>query len=511
MTTMIRTIAIALLACSLGVVPAVFADEWSATYSYDDSGNVWKVVRPVPSNPSFTEQFTYYDTGSLKSGTAGPARTQDYTYDRFGNILSITTDGNAATRINFGVDPLTNRLTKSPGTTATYDEAGRMTSRLGRTYHYDLMDTVTSTGAASDPDAVYLYSATDERIATVHPGATPTYEWTLRDAGGAVLRRATQTGSAWSWKEDYVYRGGQLLAAEVPSPEKTLHYHLDHLGTPRLITGNGGVKVSEHTYYPFGLEATDPAQDTDPRRFTGHERDYYTPPSTSSSDYIDYMHARYYATAWGRFLSVDPVLGDAHRPQSWNRYAYVSNSPSAYVDPKGLCEQKLGDDPCSDMTITVTARDPWRDMQESASFGAWYLNGMQLPDGMRIDRQATLQYQAAHGDEFAMMQLGQTPPGLQEQDTPYFIFAGGIIGLARGLARAAVRTEATNLAEQLTLEEAKAGAGRRIMEGRIDDLRYPEQIWAKMEHVHVNPEGVKIVIHYWKNLVTGVMEGFKFK
>jgi|GEM_PF-7011770 len=178
-----------------------------------------------------------------------------------------------------------------------------------------------------------------------------------------------------------------------------------------------------------------------------------------------------------------------------------------YVDPKGFCEQKPNEPPCSDMTITVVARDPSRDMQEFASFAAWYRNGMQLLDGMRVDREATLRYQAARGDEFAMMQLGQTPPGLEEDDLPYFIMAGGITALGRTLAR----TEAANLAEQLTLEEAKAGAGRRIMQGSIRDPRYREQIWAKMQHVHINPDGTRIVIHYWKNLLTGAMEGFKFK
>ena len=37
----------------------------------------------------------------------------------------------------------------------------------------------------------------------------------------------------------------------------------------------------------------------------------------------------------GRFLSVDPVLGEAATPQAWNRYAYVRNRPLNYTDPTG--------------------------------------------------------------------------------------------------------------------------------------------------------------------------------
>jgi hypothetical protein len=49
------------------------------------------------------------------------------------------------------------------------------------------------------------------------------------------------------------------------------------------------------------------------------------------------MHARYYASSAGRFLSVDPVLGDLHQPQTWNRYTYTSNNPLRYADPDGRC------------------------------------------------------------------------------------------------------------------------------------------------------------------------------
>lgn len=77
--------------------------------------------------------------------------------------------------------------------------------------------------------------------------------------------------------------------------------------------------------------------------------------------------------------------------------------------------------------------------------------------------------------------------------------------------RAVARSEAGNLAEQLALGEAREGAGTRIMQGAIMDPRYPEDVWAKMQHVHRNPDGTNIVIHYWENLESGVREGFKFK
>ena len=76
----------------------------------------------------------------------------------------------------------------------------------------------------------------------------------------------------------------------------------------------------------------------------------------------------------------------------------------------------------------------------------------------------------------------------------------------------AIKGVATNLAEQLALEAAQSGAGQRIMQGLVNDARYPESVWAKMQYVQTSlTTGENIVIHYWQNLVTGVREGFKFK
>jgi hypothetical protein len=88
-------------------------------------------------------------------------------------------------------------------------------------------------------------------------------------------------------------------------------------------------------------------------------------------------------------------------------------------------------------------------------------------------------------------------------------------GLAKQASECVLKTTArtvpANLAEQLALKEAKAGAGKRVMEELISDPNYPKELWAKMQHVHNNPDGTQIIIHYWKNVKTGISDGFKFK
>jgi RHS repeat-associated protein len=63
---------------------------------------------------------------------------------------------------------------------------------------------------------------------------------------------------------------------------------------------------------------------------------------------LDYAQARYYASAQGRFTSVDPIMASARAtaPQSWNRYSYVLNKPLNLIDPSGL-SARSSDGGCS--------------------------------------------------------------------------------------------------------------------------------------------------------------------
>jgi RHS repeat-associated protein len=138
------------------------------------------------------------------------------------------------------------------------------------------------------------------------------------------------------------------------------HYHLDHLGTPRLVTADNGLRISLHDYFPFGDESTPVSQEVaagydreDPLKFTGHERDYAWGMGAEDPHSIDDMHARYESPSLGRFLAVDPVDGAPGSPQSWNHYAYVGNNPLNFNDPSGMESSAItcNDDGCS---ITVT-------------------------------------------------------------------------------------------------------------------------------------------------------------
>ena len=334
---------------------------WSSgAYAYDSAGNITAIG---------TDTYSYDHLLRLNQAhVSGNAET--YTYDAFGNLISKTTTpavGSPLT-VDRATDLATNRISAE-----SYDAAGNDTGVAPESNTYDPVSMMVKSVNVYNVPTYYAYTADDERIAVLPcPGGSSCTDqfWTIsiRDLNGKVIRQyespyfAPGLGSYPSaWKEDYVYRDGVLLGAERPAEEGgERHLHVDHLGTPRLITGVGGQRISEHDYYPFGVEITSMRQEVaggfdreDPIKFTGHERDFLIGTESENANYNDYMHARYTVPQWGRFLSPDPTLGNLLRPGSWNRYAYVMNNPVRYADPSGL------------ETITVTARDPIHDSDET--------------------------------------------------------------------------------------------------------------------------------------------------
>ena len=267
------------------------------------------------------------------------------TYDAYGNMLSMATLVNGATTNSrtMGAVASTNRLCSgsmcSSGNLGLvdYDDAGNLRSINGRTYTFDSQNMMATLSDVKSEN--FVYTADDERI-WVYNGPTSSSRWFARGLDGKVLREYTTAGTAgaqtWSFSKDYVYRGGNIVSSVAPSGAIT-QFHLDHLGSTRLVTNASRTILEKTEYFPFGEESTTPGPET--KKFTGHERDY----NSASGFSLDYMHARYYSANLGRFLSVDPTWesADVKRPQSWNRYSYVLSNPVNATDPDGRNWVKL--------------------------------------------------------------------------------------------------------------------------------------------------------------------------
>lgn len=336
---MIR-IAMAVLATTL-VAPSLFAAarvakansatpaevvNWTAgvSYSYDHSGNITQIG---------ADRFAYDRVGRLVEAEINGV-TRTYQYDAFANRTGCShapgTPELSDCQFGIGIEPASNRIKN-----VEYDHAGNVETFAGHRYTYDHVNMPRRDDAARSRE--FVYTANDLRIAVYDVGSQ--WNWSLRDFGGKVVREFTSDPSfnQWTWKRDYVFRGSLMLASRqvANATPVTYHYHVDHLGSPRRVTDHNNRTVGFRDYYAFGPTIsgglTEPVAGS--LQYTGHERDQSS--TGEGPETLDYMLARYYSPVAARFLALDPKLGRASVPQSWNRYAYARNNPLRFLDPDG--------------------------------------------------------------------------------------------------------------------------------------------------------------------------------
>ena len=305
-------------------------------YSYGARANNGNVLSQRIRAGTFNQiqRYTYDALNRLKTAAesgSGSPWSQTYAYDRWGN-RRVT--AGAAHGSNQALTPQstadiaagTNRLSGTNGANAVgYDGAGNLTDDwAGRSFKYDGDNRLVAFDEpmGTDSDTTYVYDGDGRRVQKVVGGS-----------GGVATT--------------YVYNvGGQLVAefgGTAPDQPGTRYLTSDHLGSTRVVTAEDQSVLSRHDYLPFGEEIgaayggrssvtgyTASLADGPAQKFTGKERD--------SESGLDFFGARYYGGAFGRFVSVDPLLdsADPTNPQSWNRYTYTFNNPLKYVDPDGM-------------------------------------------------------------------------------------------------------------------------------------------------------------------------------
>ncbi len=125
---------------------------------------------------------------------------------------------------------------------------------------------------------------------------------------------------------------GESDAADAAPRRGSTYYHLyDQLGSTRLLTDASQTVTDTYHYYAFGEIRSSSGSTTNPFKFVGR-LGYYDDPSTD----FQYLRARYYAPAHGRFTAPDTVGGLLGvTPLAAPYYAYGDNSPLLWVDPSG--------------------------------------------------------------------------------------------------------------------------------------------------------------------------------
>ncbi|WP_437904014.1 RHS repeat-associated core domain-containing protein [Sorangium sp. So ce327] len=120
----------------------------------------------------------------------------------------------------------------------------------------------------------------------------------------------------------------------------TVYLHANALGTPEVLTDEGGEVIHRQATDAFGKgEAPVGGGSGVLTSFTGHQHDL-------ELGVVD-MRGRLYDASVGRFLTPDPIIQAPFYSQGLNAYSYVFNSPTNFIDPLGLQAQPAGSGGCS--------------------------------------------------------------------------------------------------------------------------------------------------------------------
>ena len=198
----------------------------------------------------------------------------------------------------------------------------------------------------------------------------------------------------------------------------------DHLNSPRVITDGRGAVVARHDYMAYGADITETlgklsgrttaqgytSADEVRKQYTGYERD--------DESGLDFAQARYYNSSHGRFTSVDPLTASAtiKNPQTFNRYAYVLNSPYKFTDSLGLI-------PVSDSAQTTAA--------DARIYYAGRCYGGGVPGSMSLipqQNQGTIPVNGSDGNETGKQAPQSMLSEAIERIVSVWVTGGGVTG-----------------------------------------------------------------------------------
>jgi RHS repeat-associated protein len=276
------------------------------------------VTDPFFSGGNQSCAYTHDDLSRIASANCGSVWSQTFSYDAFGNISKSGTVSFQPT-YNY----LTNRMTEIGSSTPTYDANGNATNDTAHTYAWD------ANGRPVTVDAVSLtYDALGRMAEQDKSGVYSQIVYTPLGSKFALMNAQTLTKA-------FVHLTGGSQAVYTSSG-LAYYRHSDWIGSSRFASTPARTMYSDGAYGPFG--ETYAESGTADLSFTGMNQD-------TVANLYDFP-AREYNDIHGRWPSPDPSGLRAVRiknPQSWNRYAYVQNSPLSFTDPLGLTRCMLGD------------------------------------------------------------------------------------------------------------------------------------------------------------------------
>jgi RHS repeat-associated protein len=294
----------------------------SFTYGLDKVGNRLQFTTSLGGVNSFGYDGLY----RLTSWTAPSAQPTSWTYDPVGNRTKMVSPAGTT---NYSYDVADELLTAGTSN-FTYDGNGnQLTKTVGSTtlsYGWDALNRLVSvTGGTITTQ--YKYAGDGNRVSQQIPAGTYAY---VNDPAGRVPVVINENGP--DGNIDYLYG---LSTISATSTAFQYYHQFDGLGSTANLTDSTGSLKANYSYDPWGklTVVLDPVS-KDKYKFTGEAQD--------PNDSLEFLRARYYDVALGRFISKDPVSGMLQTPWTRHAYQYALGNPMRFIDPSGLSATEQG-------------------------------------------------------------------------------------------------------------------------------------------------------------------------
>ena len=291
----------------------------NVTYVYNGNNQVTDIFGSCDDNDNKDKHvvLSYDANGNLiKTECNGTEKVVDYTYDNENRLKAVKENGTLLMA-------------------ALYDGNG---DRIFRLDYRKNPQYISNRGGTAD-NVYYNYSSggisydhdmiRDEMLIPndITQNTSINYELTgyINDINSQYTQVLMEYGANQSITNVYEY-GAQRNSATINGSKG--YYLYDGRGSVASLSGQSGGNMVQYSYDAYGVTTTNYGnQLNNPYRYNAE----YTDSSTGNQ----YLRARYYDAASGRFLTKDTYLGEPNDPLSRNLYTYARNNPTNLIDPSG--------------------------------------------------------------------------------------------------------------------------------------------------------------------------------
>jgi RHS repeat-associated protein len=311
----------------------------TTNYAFDNLSRLTSVLHQLSGSTIDGAAYTVDNAGNRTAKTDQRAAvTTNYGYDNIYQLLSAVHGAN--TTESYTYDPVGNRLSSLGVGSYTNNTSNELTATSSATYGYDLNGSAV-TKNDSTGITTYAWDFENRLISLTLPGSGGTVSFKYDPFGRRIYKSSSTATSIFAYDGDNLIEetnaSGGVVARYSPGLNideplamlrsgTTSFYNADGLDSVTSLANSVGTLAQTYMFDSFGKLTASSGSLTNPFQYTGRESD----PETD----LYYYRSRYYDSVLGRFLSEDPAgfIGGL------NFYAYVTNDPTSWRDPFGLCK-----------------------------------------------------------------------------------------------------------------------------------------------------------------------------